>query len=68
MPESLFNFIKKETLAQVFSSEFCEISKNTFLHRTPMVAVSENKKNVSPNKCLLLNFNIYYEAIYQVTI
>ena len=25
------NFIKKETLAQVFSCEFCEISKNTFL-------------------------------------
>ena len=24
------NFIKKETLAQVFSFEFCEISKNTF--------------------------------------
>ena len=24
------NFIKKETLAQVFSYEFCEISKNTF--------------------------------------
>ena len=24
------NFIKKETLAQVFSREFCEISKNTF--------------------------------------
>ena len=24
------NFIKKETLAQVFSCEFCEISKNTF--------------------------------------
>ena len=23
------NFIKKETLAQVFSCEFCEISKNT---------------------------------------
>ena len=37
MPESLFNkvgeacnFIKKETLAQEFSCEFCEISKNTF--------------------------------------
>ena len=26
-----FNFIKKETLAQVFSCEFCEISKSTFL-------------------------------------
>ena len=24
------SFIKKETLAQVFSREFCEISKNTF--------------------------------------
>ena len=32
------NFIKKETLARVFSCEFCEISKNTFftehLYRT----------------------------------
>ena len=25
------NFIKKEALAQVFSCEFCEISKNTFI-------------------------------------
>ena len=24
------NFVKKETVAQVFSCEFCEISKNTF--------------------------------------
>ena len=24
------NFIKKETLAQVFSCEFCKISKNNF--------------------------------------
>ena len=39
MPESLFqyncrpqarNFIQKETLAQVFSCEFCEIFKNIF--------------------------------------
>ena len=35
------NFIKKETLAQVFSCKFCEISKNTFLHITPLVAASE---------------------------
>ena len=32
------NFIKKDTLAQVFSCESCQISKNTFLHRTPLVA------------------------------
>ena len=30
----LINFIKKESLAQVFSSEFCEIFKNTFLQNT----------------------------------
>ena len=34
--------IKKETLAQVFSCEFCEISKNTFSYRTPLVAASVN--------------------------
>ena len=34
------NFIKKETLTQVFSCEFCEISKNTFFYRTPLMAAS----------------------------
>ena len=34
------NFIKKEILAQLFSCEFCEISKNTFSQRTPLVAAS----------------------------
>ena len=32
--------LKKESLAQMFSCKFCEISKNTFFHRTPLVAVS----------------------------
>ena len=36
----LCNFIKKETLAQVFSCEFCEISMNTFSYRKPPVAAS----------------------------
>ena len=27
---SAYNFIKKETMAHVFSCKFCEISKNTF--------------------------------------
>ena len=30
----------KETLAQVFSCEFCEIYKNTFYYRTPLVTAS----------------------------
>ena len=34
-------FIKKDTLAQVFSCEFCKIFKNTFFHRTLLVAASE---------------------------
>ena len=29
--EVLCNFIKKETAAQVFSCEFCEIFKNIFI-------------------------------------
>ena len=29
--------LKKETLAQVLSCEFCKISKNTFSYRTPPV-------------------------------
>ena len=41
MPDAC-NFIKKGTLAQVFSCEFNEISKNTFLHRTPLVLASIN--------------------------
>ena len=34
------NFIKKETLAQVISCEFCKNFKNTFLNRTPPFAAS----------------------------
>ena len=36
-----FYFIKKETLVQLLSCEFCEISKNNFSYRTPLVAASE---------------------------
>ena len=33
------SFIKKESLAQVFSYEFCEMFKKTFFYRTPTVTV-----------------------------
>ena len=36
-----FNKVASRALAQVFSCEFCQISKNTFFHRTPPVAASE---------------------------
>ena len=38
---SACNFLKKETLAQVFFCEFCEISTNNFSYRTPPVVASE---------------------------
>ena len=33
---SACNFLKKETLSQVCSCKFCEISKNTSFYRTPL--------------------------------
>ena len=41
------NFIKKETVAQVISSEFSEILKNTFFHRAFPVAASKSENLVS---------------------
>ena len=35
------NFIKNETLAQVFSCEFCEISKNTFFTEHLLATASD---------------------------
>ena len=37
------NFIKKETLAQVFSCEFCEIFKNTLFTGHPWTTASGDK-------------------------
>ena len=34
---------QENTLAQVFSCEFCENSNNTFYYRTPLVAASKVK-------------------------
>ena len=56
MPEA-FNFIKKETLAQVFSYKFHEIAKNTFFYRTPSVAASSQTSDrglkSTPEKLIL---------------
>ena len=53
-------FVKKDTLAQVFSCEFCEPSKNTFFSRTPLVAASEFLKTTFLTKhlwCLILEID-----------
>ena len=38
-------FIKKETLTQVFSCEFCETFKNIFVYRTPSVTCTSKIVN-----------------------
>ena len=55
----------KEFLAQMFSCEFCEISKKTFFYRTPPVAVSAvSMKSYKPTltkdmfKSILIIFNL----------
>ena len=64
MPESLVTcaghatLLKKKTLAQVFSYELCEISKNTFSYRTPPLAasVASVNGNMSRVYCTKVNF------------
>ena len=48
--ENTCNFNNKETLTQVFSCEFCKISKNTFCYRIPPLAVSAHP--IVYTKCL----------------
>ena len=65
----LIKFIKKETLAQVFPCEFCEISKNTFftehLWATASVCCkfSPFLKLLSPSKWEKGNGNIKYQWV-----
>ena len=41
-----YNFIKKETLVQAFSYEFCEISKNTFFTEHLRLTIPEVIRNL----------------------
>ena len=63
-------FMKKEALAQVFSCEFWEIFKNTYLYRTPLVAASKVgltdyvKKKNALKMILLKDLSSLEEYIY----
>ena len=57
---SVCNFIKKETLAQVFSCGFCEISNNAFSYRTPpMAPSSKGWENEAANPLAMLPHDFY---------
>ena len=53
--EEACNFIKKETLAQVFSCEFCEISKNTFFTEHLWAAASKTIPWTSSTRVALVH-------------
>ena len=57
MQPQVCRFIKKDTLAQVFSCQFCQVFKNTFFNRTPPVAASiiKQKQNVVFNSVISNN-------------
>ena len=43
-------FFQKETPTQVFSCEYCEIFKDSFFNRTPLIAASGFLTKPSENK------------------
>ena len=61
MPEAC-NFIKKDTLAQVFSCEFCEIFKNTFFTEYIWMTASDDLKNeiIETERIYLLILSLFY--------
>ena len=63
------NFIKKKTLVQVSSCEFCEISKNAFIHTEADVqrcsvkkVFLETSQNSQENACVRVSFLIKLQA------
>ena len=63
--ESLFNKVAdlKETPTQVFSSEMCEIFKDTFFYRTPPVAASDQTYEISVVHCVAKVFFCHLEQV-----
>ena len=52
--------LKKETLKQVFSCEFCKISKNTFFHGTPPVFNSLQYRSVMGEPLSTANLRLLF--------
>ena len=50
------NFTKKEALAQEFSCEFCEISRDTFFAEHLWATASNTLESLYKNKCERLIF------------
>ena len=53
------NFIKKETLTQVFSCEICQISKNIIFTEHLLATASEPLRSVSEKETVALVSQMY---------
>ena len=58
-------FIKQETLAQLFSCEFCEISKNTFFTEHQREIASASCRNQSNDMICCVNQYITEKKLYE---
>ena len=56
----MFNFIKSESLAQVFSCEFCEIRKNTFSAEHDRMIASDCYSNIKSSERRICDKNLNY--------
>ena len=65
-----WNFIKKESLAQVYSCEFCKTSKNTLFYRTTSAAASVNQKAADrvTHKCSVKTCSKKFRNIHRKTL
>ena len=61
-------FIEKETLAQMLSCEFYEISKNTFPYRKHLVAASAKAFNKSVNYVMFSLFSFSFTKQFEIFI
>ena len=70
--ENTCNVIKKDTLAQVFSCKFCEISKNTFFTEHLWKTASENLTLQAHHRStytgLLLKFKMFTSLSYKISL
>ena len=53
--------LQKEALTQVFSCDVCQVSKNTFFHRIPLLAASviSCRGEINPTVNLPVNLGLY---------
>ena len=51
---------QKETPTQVFSCKYCEIVKNSFLYRTPLMAASRFLTKLAENNCEENHFSVVF--------